>query len=202
MDVAGFVVLAGVLTVLPGQDTFLVLRNASWGGARMGVATSAGVCCGLFFHATLSALGVSALLLASARAYAGLRWLGAGYVVWLGVQSLLHLGRREVAASRVPGGLRRGFRQGLLSNLLNAKTAVFYLALLPQFAVVAEHVLRDSLVLAGIHFAMSSVWLVAISAVADSARARLARPGVRRAIDAVAGIALIGFGLRLAFERR
>jgi threonine/homoserine/homoserine lactone efflux protein len=197
--------LAGILTVSPGQDTVLVLRNATSAGAAAGVATTAGVCSGLFFHATLSALGVSALLVASAGAFAALRWAGAAYVVWLGLQSLLRLRRGrlvEVAPERASDGARRPFVQGLLSNVLNPNTAVFYLALLPQFAVVRETVLLDSLLLAALHFAMAFVWLGSISLLADRARVWLARPGVMRGVDALAGVALVAFGLRLALARR
>jgi threonine/homoserine/homoserine lactone efflux protein len=190
--------------VIPGQDTMLVLRNATLGGSAAGIATTAGVCSGLFLHATLSALGVSALLVASATAFAVLRFAGAAYVVWLGVQSLLRLRRGAPAGAleRVAAPARRSFAQGLLSNVLNAKTAAFYLALLPQFAVVRETVLRDSLLLAALHAAMSFVWLGGIALLADRARRVLARPRLTRGVDALAGVALIAFGVRLALARR
>jgi threonine/homoserine/homoserine lactone efflux protein len=205
MDMLGFALLAAILTVSPGQDTVLVLRNATSAGAAAGIATTAGVCCGLFFHATLSALGVSALLVASASAFAALRWAGAAYVVWLGLQSLRRLRggwRVEPPPDRPLAGARHSFVQGLLSNVLNANTAVFYLALLPQFAVFPQTVLADSLRLAALHFAMAFVWLGALSLLADRARAWLARPAVVRGVDAVAGVALVAFGLRLALARR
>ena len=205
MDLAGFALLAALLTVMPGQDTVLVLRNATSAGAAAGIATTAGVCSGLFFHATLSALGVSALLVASASAFAVLRWAGAAYVVWLGLQSLLRFRRAqsaELAPARAPAHARRSFVQGLLSNVLNPKTAVFYLALLPQFAVFRESVLADSLLLAALHFAMSFVWLGLIALLADRARVLLARPGVMLSVDGLAGAALVAFGLRLALARR
>ena len=90
----------------------------------------------------------------------------------------------------------------MLSNLLNPKTAVFYLALLPQFAVFRDSVLRDSLLLAALHFAMAFAWLACIAQIADRARPWLARPRVRRGVDALAGVALVVFGLRLALARR
>jgi threonine/homoserine/homoserine lactone efflux protein len=203
MDVVGFALLAAILTMSPGQDTVLVLRNATAAGAAAGVATTAGVCSGLFFHAALSALGVSALLAASESAFRALRWLGGAYVVWLGLQSLLRA-RRARRLALAPGrgaAARSAYVQGLLSNLLNANTAVFYLALLPQFAVLPETVLTDSLLLAALHFAMAFAWLSGVSLVADRARRLLARPSVLRGVDAVAGVALVGFGLRLALAR-
>ena len=144
LDVGGFALLATLLTLSPGQDTFLVLRNAARGGFRAGVGTTAGVCSGLVLHATLSALGLSALLAASATAYNGLKWAGAAYIAWLGVQSLLRA-RRPRAATPAQGAAspRPDFVQGFLSNALNPGTATFYLALLPQFAVFPERVLVD-----------------------------------------------------------
>jgi threonine/homoserine/homoserine lactone efflux protein len=153
MDVAGFALLAAILTMSPGQDTVLVLRNATAAGAAAGVATTTGVCSGLFFHATLSALGVSALLVASQGAFDALRWLGAAYVVWLGLQSLLRL--------------RRGRRVELLA----------------------------------LHFAMAFAWLSGVELLADRSRIVLARPRVLRSVDALAGVALVAFGLRLVLAR-
>lgn len=205
VDYTGFALLATLLTLQPGQDTFLVLRNASQGGTAAGVATTAGVCSGLFLHATLSALGLSAVLMASAELFTALKLAGAAYLIWLGIQSLLRL-RRPRAAD---GGVARralpastALRQGFLSNALNPKTAAFYLALLPQFAVFPERVLADSLGLAAIHFGIAFTWLGLLSVVVERSRPTLARAWLARAADAVTGVALLAFGIRLAFARR
>ena len=204
-DVAGFALLATLLTIAPGQDTFLVLRNASHGGFRAGVGTTAGVCSGLFLHASLSALGLSALVAASTAWFSAVKWMGAAYLVWLGVQSLSRVWRRPAAPAREPAAgrsSRSAFVQGFLSNALNANAIIFYLAVLPQFAVVRERVLIDSLALGGIHFVISFLWLAVLSALVERSRQLLARPWVLRAVDAVAGVAFLGFGLRLALARR
>lgn len=207
LDVAGFALLAGLLTISPGQDTLLVLRNATHAGAAAGLATTAGICSGLFLHATLSALGVSALIVVSATAFSALKLVGAAYVIWLGLQSLLRLRSAATAAGAEPhrASARRGgrfFLQGFLSNALNPKTAVFYLALLPQFAVFPETVLADSLFLAGLHFAMAFAWLGLLALLVERAKSVVARPNVMRTVDGLAGVALVLFGLRLAFARR
>lgn len=203
LDVAGFALLATLLTIAPGQDTFLVLRNATQGGFRAGVATTAGVCSGLFLHASLSALGLSALIATSAAVFSALKWAGAAYLAWLGLQSLLraHEPRSPALAPAAARG-RAVVVQGFLSNALNPKTATFYLALLPQFAVVPERVLTDSLTLGGVHFAISFAWLALLSALVERSRRLLARPWLSRAADAVAGVAFLGFGLRLALAKR
>ena len=203
LDVAGFALLATLLTIAPGQDTFLVLRNATHGGFRAGVGTTAGVCSGLFLHASLSALGLSALLAASATVFSALKWAGAAYLAWLGVQSLLRA-RRPRAPALVASGARgrSAVVQGFLSNALNPKTATFYLALLPQFATVPERVLLDSLALGGVHFVISFAWLALLSALVERSRRLFAQPSFARAADAVAGVAFLGFGLRLALAKR
>ena len=203
LDVGGFALLAALLTLSPGQDTFLVLRNAARGGFHAGVGTTAGVCSGLFLHASLSALGLSALIATSASVFASLKWAGAAYLAWLGVQSLLRLRQPRSPALTAGGGRARpAFVQGFLSNALNPKTATFYLALLPQFAGFPERVLIDSLTLGGVHFVIAFVWLALLSALAERGRRLFARRWISRALDAVAGAVFLGFGLRLALTGR
>jgi threonine/homoserine/homoserine lactone efflux protein len=206
VDYVGFALLATLLTLQPGQDTLLVLRNAGQGGTTAGIATTAGVCSGLFLHATLSALGLSALLMASAELFTALKLAGAAYLVWLGIQSLLRL-RRPRGADGAPLVRRAlptatALRQGFLSNALNPKTATFYLALLPQFATLPERALADSLALAGIHFGIAFAWLALLSALVERSRRLLARAWLARAADLVTGAALLAFGVRLALARR
>lgn len=205
LDIAGFVVVATILVLAPGQDTILVVRNAAASGTRAGLLTTFGICCGLFVHASLSAVGLSALLAASSEAYAILKTLGAAYLVWLGLQSI-RSAFEGAKTHGMPGSpkpsRRRLFREGILSNLLNAKTVTFYLALLPQFAVFPETVLRDSLFLAVVHFGLSFVWLGLVAVFADRARAWLATSRLRRSFDAAVGTALVGFGLRLGLSER
>jgi len=205
LDIPGFVLLASGLTVSPGPATVLVLGNAARGGLGAGLATTSGVCCALFLHAMLSALGVSAVVAASSALLSALTVAGAAYLVWLGLRSLLRprqrAGGEGIDAARDAMSAATAGRQGFLSNLLNPSTALFYLAILPQFAVVPNHVLRDSLTLAGIHFAISFGWLALASAFVGRARSLLSQPRVWRALDRLLGFALLGFGLRLALAR-
>ena len=206
-QVLAFALVAALMTVSPGADTFLVVRNTLRGGRRDGWATVAGICSGLFAHALLSALGVSALLAHSAAAFAILRFAGAAYLAWLGIQSL----RRALAgapaqpagperADRVPA--RRSFREGLLTNLLNPKVIVFYLALLPQFLAPGDAALPKSLLLASIHFAEGLLWLGFVAWGVDRSRRLFLRPVLRRFMDTACGAVLVGLGARLALEPR
>ena len=212
-----FTGIAALLTITPGADTFLVIKNVLRGGRQAGVVTTLGICCGLFVHATLSALGLSIVLMHSANAYLGLKWAGALYLMWLGLGSIRDAIRgggdgwswsepaetgsprsERVAAFR----LRYPFVEGLANNVLNPKVAVFYLAFLPQFIGPGDPALAKSLLLAGIHFVQGIVWLVGLAFLFDRGRVVLASARARRALEAISGTVLLGFGVRLAFEDR
>ncbi len=202
-----FVVVAALITISPGADTLLVLRNTLRGGRRDGVLSSLGVCTGLFVHAALSALGISAVLAHSAAVYELLRWLGAAYLAWLGLQSLRRAALSAPAppTAGVPAGAvsgRRSFGEGFLTNLLNPKVALFYLAFLPQFVAPGDPVLAKSLFLAALHYAMGIAWLSGLALLVERAGIWLQRAGVRRAVDGACGLLLLGLGLRLVLERR
>jgi RhtB (resistance to homoserine/threonine) family protein len=206
-QVLAFTLVAALMTISPGADTFLVVRNSLRGGRRDGFLTVLGIVSGLYVHALLSAVGVSALLAHSATAFFVLKVAGAAYLAWLGIQSLRSgLGRtppatpREPDAARVPG--TRSFREGLLTNLLNPKVIVFYLALLPQFISPGDAVLPKSLLLAAIHCLEGILWLGFVAWAVDRSRRFFLRPLLRRAMDALCGTVLVALGLRLALGQR
>ena len=208
-QVLAFTLAAAALTMAPGADTMLVVRNVLRGGRRDGIVTTFGICSGLFVHATLSALGVSMLLLHSATAFHLVKLAGACYLVWLGLQSLrsvVHMPPSYDSLEAMDPPRRRApqqcFLEGWLSNVLNPKTAVFYLAFLPQFIGPTEPVLTKSLLLAGIHYVEGIVWLVALSILLDHTRRFLLKSVVRRWLDGLCGMVLVGFGARLALERQ
>jgi threonine/homoserine/homoserine lactone efflux protein len=212
-QVLAFTGIAALLTITPGADTLLVVRSVLARGPRAGLVTMLGICSGLFVHATLSALGLSLILLRSAEAFDLVRLLGAAYLIVLGAQSLWGALRRqprmgvagpwpEAQPARVPTAARHAFAIGLLNNLLNPKVAVFYLAFLPQFVNPGEPVLARSILLAGIHCLQGVIWLSAVALFVGRLRAALTHPRVRAALEAVTGLVLVGFGVRLALERR
>ena len=208
-QVLAFTVAAAVLTIAPGADNMLVIRNVLRGGRRDGMVTAFGICAGLFVHATLSASGVSMLLMHSAAAFRLVKLAGAGYLVWLGVQSLHRavrtpplpesVGEAEPARGIAP---QQCFLEGLLSNVLNPKTAVFYLAFLPQFIGPTDPVLTQSLLLAGIHYVEGILWFATLSVLLDHSRRFILKSTVRRWLDGLCGAVLVGFGARLALERQ
>ena len=204
-NLAAFALIAALLTIAPGADTILVIRNTLRRRIAGGMATATGICSGLMLHALISSLGLAALLAKSALAYQGVRIMGAVYLVWLGVQSLClrrasGIGRPLQDAPNVDehGSIRHCFAEGFVTNLLNPKVVLFYLAIVPQFTPPAGSVIATSLTLASLHAAMGIVWLGALSIAAGRARKLLTRPRARSMVDRLAGVALIGLGLRVA----
>jgi len=199
-----FIGVAALLTILPGADMALVTKNVLSVGRRRAMLTIVGICAGCVIHATASALGLSAILATSATAFNVVKTLGAGYLIWIGVQSIRDA-RKPAAApsSKANARARLGpFLQGFLTNILNPKVAVFYLTFLPQFIAPGAPVLRRSLLLASVHIAMGFVWLTAYAYFIDRLGAVLTRPRVKAWLERVTGGLLIALGARLAWEHR
>jgi len=187
-----------------------LIRSVSTRGRRAGLLTSLGICSGLFFHATLSALGLSLILVRSATAFEIVKLVGAVYLIYLGGQSLwqaFRQGARKLSTGEGTVNKQKkewwqSFLEGLLTNVFNPKVAIFYLAFLPQFISPSDPVLAKSLLLAGIHFMLGLAWLSLVATFLARVRAFLIRPRVQRTIEATTGAILIAFGARLAMERR
>ena len=200
----GFIGYATVLAILPGADTALVTRNALAIGRNRTMLTIVGIGAGCIIHALASALGLSAILATSARAFAIVKTVGAVYLVWIGIQSIREAGRAQSAppSTGVRSIASNPFLQGFLTNLLNPKVAIFYLTFLPQFIPPGANVLRRSLMLALLHIAIGFVWLSGYAWFIDQIGGVLTRPRVKAWLERVTGGLLVALGLRLAWERR
>jgi threonine/homoserine/homoserine lactone efflux protein len=197
-----------LLTITPGVDTLLVIRNTARGGWRDGALSSLGICSGLFVHGTVSAAGISVILLSTAWLYGGLKLAGAGYLVWLGISNWRSAKQRQQAlmVDQLPGEARsfcliRSLREGFLSNVLNPKTAIFYMAFLPQFIDPARSALLQSLALAGLHFLIAMLWQCLLALLVDRAKGWLQHPALNRFFSGVTGTVMVVLGLKLATER-
>jgi threonine/homoserine/homoserine lactone efflux protein len=202
VELAGFLLVAAVVIVTPGQDTALTIRNTLVGARRGGVATAAGVSAGQAVWTLATSVGLAAVIAASEPLFRAVKLAGAAYLVFLGLQSLVHAARtRSVEHERDTRRVaaRRAARQGLLSNLANPKMAVFFTSLLPQFGGESFGAL---LALGLVFCAMTFAWLAAYAVVVARAGDVLRRPRVRRALDAALGAVLVAFGLRLAAQPR
>ena len=201
MDLGPFLLVAAIVVITPGVDMAVVTRNALLDGRRAAVLTALGINLGVMFWVTAAALGLAAVVAASATAFAAIKLAGAVYLVYLGAM-VLRSGQRAGTGNAPSRDARRApFRQGLVSNLLNPKIAVFFTGLLPQF--VGSHGSAADLLVLGLLFnALGVVWLTSYALLAARGRDVLSRPAVKRTLDRATGTVLIGLGARLALERR
>ena len=193
-----------VLTITPGPDMLLVLRNGVRGGSRAAWRTGLGCCTGIALHAALAVLGLSAILAASSEAFTVVRLAGAAYLVVLGVQAIVRASRppREPAPAAAPDDRRSAYLQGLFTNLLNPKIALLFLTLLPQFVADGEPRVATTAVLAAIFLAGAVLWWRAFSLAIGPLGRLLSRPRVVAWFDRGTGALLVAIGARVALERR
>ncbi|AKQ64908.1 Lysine exporter protein (LYSE/YGGA) [Myxococcus hansupus] len=196
-------VLALILT--PGPDTMLVLARSLGQGRKAGIVSALGICAGCQFHIAAAALGLSALLATSALAFSVVKWVGAAYLVWMGVQMLRAPDTGpEVVKALPPKGLLRIFRDGVVTNVLNPKVAVFFLSFLPQFVVAAEGSTGLQFLGLGLMFSVTgTLWLMVLAATAGTFGGWMRRnPRVEAWQKRVTGGVFVALGARLALQRQ
>ena len=203
---APYFLISILLILIPGPDTAIVTKHALLAGKRGGVFAACGVAIGLAIWTVAAAIGIAAVLRASAVAFLVLKIAGAVYLVWLGIQLLLRY-TRDASAPQVAGAVeqrvaRKALRQGLISDLGNPKIAVFFTSFLPQFVHGDRHGFAALLLLGAIFCAITLLWLVIYGILVGHGTTLLRRPAVRRALDRFTGVVLVAFGIRLAFEHR
>jgi len=206
-----FLVGSILVTIVPGADMALVMRQVFIGGTSLAQRTIFGNLTGLVVHAVALAAGLSALLATSAEAYTVVKLAGAAYLVFLGIQTLLAARRRDaevattVAGVAPPRGLpspRTAYLQGLVSTVLNPKPALLFLTYLPQFIDEGRSVLPQIAFLAGVHILVGLIWMTLYAHLVARAHRTLTRSDVRRWLERVTGVVLIALGLRVAIEQR
>ncbi|MFD7735650.1 LysE family translocator [Kitasatospora phosalacinea] len=199
---ASFALVVGLLTLTPGLDTALILRTAVLGRRRQAWGVVLGIQTGTLIWGTASAAGISVLLTASRLGYEALRWTGVCYLLWTGARMLRS--RHQQPDPEHPeeegtgGGWWAGWRRGTLTNLLNPKVGVFYVAVLPPFIPAGAPHLAAGVLLTSVHVAEGLLWSAVLIAFARTLRTRLRRPSVRRLLDRATGVAVLGFGAKLA----
>jgi threonine/homoserine/homoserine lactone efflux protein len=198
-----FAIAALVLIMMPGPDQALITRNVLTGGRGGGMLTLVGGALGVAVHATAAAVGLSALLLASAEAFTALKVVGVAYLLLLGIQTLRAARRsaEEPGEDSTPGARRRGafLRQGFLSNALNPKVALFFVTFLPQFLPADSsspraQALQLSVVFAALYVGWFSTYVMAVARLGGWLR----RPTVKARLERVTGVLLVAFATRLA----
>jgi threonine/homoserine/homoserine lactone efflux protein len=200
----GLFVLTGILLNLtPGQDTLFIFGRSLSGGLRAGVAAACGICVGSLCHTLAAALGLSLILATSALAFTVVKLLGAAYLIYLGARLVLSPAPAAAAVPPRATAPRAAFLQGILSNLLNPKVALFFLAFLPQFVDAHSPARTRAFLVLGATFVTTGLlWCLVLAAGA----ARLQRffrrnPSVRALIDRAVGALFLGLGVRLAWAR-
>jgi threonine/homoserine/homoserine lactone efflux protein len=210
---------AALIVLLPGPDTLVVVRSLLRHGRANAIRTVAGVLSGLSLWVVAAALGLSAVLRASHDGYLALRWAGAAYLIWIGVQSLRS---RSIGPSDVVGGfevgeaveidrhgstrgrgglLGGGYPAGLASDLLNPKVGVFFVAFLPGFVPHGYDVGAVTILLGAIFIVETALYFVLLLTASRSVTRWLQTPSIRRRVDRLTGVILVGFGARLVLDQ-
>ncbi|HVR79163.1 MAG TPA: LysE family translocator [Acidimicrobiia bacterium] len=201
-----FVAVATVVVMVPGADMALVARNTLSGGRSAGLRTATGTLLGLGVHAGAALIGLSVVIAASATAFNVVRLVGATYLVWLGLQTLWATRNRGQEVARI-GGSSKGslprvadapLVQGMLTNVLNPKLAVFFLSFLPQFVDASRPATPQILVLTSTFIVIGAVWLGTYVFAVDQLSGVLTRLAVKRWLDRLFGTTLVALGIRLA----
>lgn len=203
--VLAFAVVAGLLTLVPGLDTALVLRSSLTRSRSYAWATALGVATGAMAWGIAAAVGISALLTASELAYRALTTAGAAYMLWLGIAMLWKSFRYKTAHASVSAASApdtaasawQGWLIGAGTNLLNPKVGIFYIATIPQFLPEGATPLLMGAMLAGVHSLLSMAWFAALIIGGGFARRWLSNPKSLAVVDRLTGLVLVGFGGKL-----
>lgn len=199
----GFVAAVTILVLIPGPNTVLILSNTISGGRKAGLATVLGVETGTLVHTVASALGLSALLAASATAFDTLKYAGAAYLAYLGVRAFLERDQPLLGPSAARMGPARAYRSAVLTNVLNPKVALFFLALLPQFVRPERgNLVLQIFTLGAIVSGVGSVFAILLVLGTSSVGGLMKNAAFIRRLRQVTGFVLLGLGVRLALARR
>lgn len=206
-QIAGFLLAAALITFAPGPDNLSVLSLGLSRGRRAGIGFGLGCALGCFTHTIWATIGVTALIAASDTAFAALKFAGAAYLVWLGVQALKSPGAKftaEAEGTPPQEAMRPYVMRGFVANAINPKVALFFLAFLPQFVDPARGAAAAQTALLGTLFALQTVLIFgALGWYAGTVGGWLrGRPAVGRWLDRATGVLFIGLGIRLALAQR
>lgn len=199
-----FILAASLLTITPGLDTALVLRTAAVEGPRRATMAALGISLGCLTWGAITAVGLGAVLAASPLAFEAVKWAGAAYLVWLGLNLILKPRKPldlEAAAPAATSSLS-WLKRGMLTNLLNPKVGVFYVSFLPPFVPAGVPVAPFILLLAGVHAVLGLAWSGGLILATRPIANLLRRAAVVRWLDRVTGGVFIAFAVKLALTRR
>lgn len=189
---------------IPGPATLLTVARATTSGVRVGIATGAGITAGDIIHTAMAVVGISAIIAASATLFSIVKYLGAAYLVYLGVKAILDRTPLDLGQGRLPITASQAFRQAILAEFLNPKTALFFLAFLPQFVRPENGHLIEQLIVLGVLFAVIGFFSTIVYSVAAGSLGSFLRrsPAVLKWQGKVVGGIYCALGARLALQER
>jgi RhtB (resistance to homoserine/threonine) family protein len=201
-----FVLMCVLLILLPGPDFAIVTKNTVTRGKFGGMKTALGTCCALLIHTTAAILGLSALIVKSAFLFSIFKYVGAIYLIYLGIKTFWSLRKKkdEVEVEFVQEGTLSNtscFKQGFLTNILNPKVALFFLTFFPQFVNTSSDTFMPFLIMGITYTILTALWFVFYIYLIDHISAFIKNARTQKVIEGITGAILIGFGLRLALEK-
>lgn len=201
-----FVLMSIFLIILPGPDTAIATKNTLTVGRGGGLKTAIGTCCALLIHTSAAVLGLSAIIVKSSLLFSIFKYIGAVYLVYLGVKTLWSLRKKEVAASVEMSTNsqfedKSCFKQGFFTNILNPKVAVFFLTFLPQFVDARSNTFLPFLLMGITYTVLTAIWFFLYVLMINQISSFMKKPKAQTIIEAITGTILIGFGIKLALEK-
>ncbi|MEH7234658.1 LysE family translocator [Bacillus sp. JJ1562] len=201
-----FVFMCILLIILPGPDTAIATKNTLTVGRVGGLKTALGTCCALLIHTSAAVLGLSAIIVKSALLFSIFKYVGAIYLIYLGVKTLWSLWKKKEAAS-IEMSTKSSyehtscFKHGFLTNILNPKVAVFFLTFLPQFVDVGSNTILPFLIMGLTYTVLTAIWFLLYVYLLNQISTFMKKPNAQKMIEGITGTILIGFGIKLALEK-
>ena len=201
-EIATFTFVAALLVISPGPNGVLIARTVPISGRAAGFANVFGFVAAFYLHGALSVIGISVILVQSATAFTIVKYLGAAYLCWIGIKALLDSfqSNKKIAKGTAArkATIISAFFEGLLTNALNPKVSMFYLAAFPQFITVGETTVMSSFLLVSIHSILNAIWFGAMVMLLASLSKVASNEIFQRYLKRITGVVFIGFGLKLA----
>lgn len=204
-QIISFIVVASLLVMSPGPNGILIAKTVPISGKEAGYANVAGFVAAFYLHGSLSILGISLLLTQSAQAFFIVKILGAAYLCWIGINALWsawrgHENKTPIDPSKSKRTLYKAFLEGFLTNALNPKVSMFYLAAFPQFIPTADAA-ESAFLLVFIHSMINLLWFSAMVLLFSYLVGAAKNKNFQRALKTITGVIFIGFGVKLASMR-
>ncbi|KAB7709018.1 LysE family translocator [Bacillus aerolatus] len=205
INVITFVIMSFFLVILPGPDNVILTRNTLKEGSKGGLQTILGICLALLVHTFIAVVGLSAIIASSAYLFSIFKFVGAAYLIYLGIMAFLSVRKDKINMNTLNKDHKATnenlFRQGFLTDLLNPKVAVFFLTFLPQFVEPNINSFFPLLMLGLIYVGLTFLYSLFFILLIDQISGFMQKHSTQKIIQGVSGAVLVGFGLKLAFEK-